>query len=194
MTCEVCGVATQAGARGRKPRFCSGRCRVAAHRRTNREQVIPADLRERDRWIRHEAKRPMSVAGVWISVTDDEKWSDFDSAINAVLGDGVGFVLNGDGVVCIDLDDVVEDGVVSDQAQALIDSLPETYVEFSPSGRGLHVWGYGSVERGRRFEHNGVKVEVYGDGRYLTVTGRKYGVVHKRSRLAELDLSGLIPA
>ena len=194
MTCEVCGAETQAGSRGRKPRFCSGRCRVAAHRQANREQVLPADLRERDRWIRHEAKRPMSVTGGWISVTDDEKWSDYESAMSARSGDGAGFVLNGDGVVCIDLDDVVENGVVSDQAQALIDSLPETYIEFSPSGRGLHVWGYGSVERGRRFEHNGMKVEVYGDGRYLTVTGQKYGVAHKRSRLAELDLSGLIPA
>ena len=194
MTCEVCGVATQAGARGRKPRFCSGRCRVAAHRRTNREQVIPADLRQRDRWIRHEKKRPMSVGGYWISVTDEEGWSDFDLAIDSQFGDGVGFVLNGDGVVCIDLDDVVEDGVVSDGARALIESLPETYVEFSPSGRGLHIWGYGAVERGRRFEQDGMKIEVYGDGRYLTVTGQKYGVKHKRSRLAELDLAGFIPA
>jgi primase-polymerase (primpol)-like protein len=72
--------------------------------------------------------------------------------------------------------------------------LPETYVEFSPSGRGLHVWGFGSLNRGRRFVRDGMKVEVYGDGRYLTVTGKKYGVSHRRSRLADLDLSALIPA
>lgn len=194
MTCEVCGVATQPGARGRKPRFCSSRCRVAAHRRANREQVIPADLRDCDRWIRHEDKRPMSVEGYWISVTDERAWSSFESAVESDCGDGAGFVLNGDGVVCIDLDDVVVDGVVSEQARALINSLPETYVEFSPSGRGLHIWGFGSLDRGRRFVRDGMKVEVYADGRYLTVTGRKYGVTHKRSRLAELDLSSLIPA
>lgn len=194
MTCQVCGGATVAGARGRKPRFCSGRCRVAAHRRMNREQVLPAELRNRDRWIRHQDKRPMSVDGYWVSVTDERTWSNFESAAESDCGDGAGFVLNGDGVVCIDLDDVVVDGVVSEQARALINSLPETYVEFSPSGRGLHIWGFGSLNRGRRFIRDGMKVEMYGDGRYLTVTGRKYGVAHKRSRLADLDLSGLIPA
>lgn len=194
MRCEVCGAITEAGARGRKPRFCSSRCRVAAHRRANREQVIPADLRNRDRWIRHENKRPMSVEGYWISVTDERAWSSFESAVESDCGDGAGFVLNGDGVVCIDLDDVVADGVVSEQARALIDSLPETYVEFSPSGRGLHIWGFAQLDAGRRFVVDEMKVEIYPDGRYLTVTGRKYGVAHKRSRLAELDLSSLIPA
>lgn len=194
MTCEVCGVETQPGARGRKPRFCSSRCRVAAHRRGNREQVIPAELRDRDRWIRHEDKRPMSVDGYWVSVTDERAWSSFNLAAESDCGDGAGFVLNGDGVVCIDLDDVVANGVVSERARALIDSLPETYVEFSPSGRGLHIWGFAQLDAGRRFVVDGMKVEIYPDGRYLTVTGRKYGVTHKRSRLAELDLSSLIPA
>lgn len=194
MRCEVCGAETQAGARGRKPRFCSTRCRVAAHRQSNRDQVIPAELRERARWIRHSGKRPMSVDGRWVSVTDDSGWSSFDEALESSHGDGAGFVLNGDGIVCVDLDDVVEDGVVCDQAQALIDSLPETYVEVSPSGRGLHIWGLAKMSTGRRFVRDGMKVEVYPDGRYLTVTGVKLGLSHRRSKLAELDLCDLIPA
>lgn len=130
----------------------------------------------------------MAVGGWWCSVTDPSVWSTFDDARGAGKGDGVGFVLNGDGVVCIDLDDCVVDGVVSDEARDLIDSLPITFVEFSPSGRGLHVWGFARLDGGRRFVRNGLKVEVYGDGRYLTVTGRP--LVH--AQLAELDLSELV--
>jgi len=130
----------------------------------------------------------MALGGYWLSINDSSKWASFEEAREAEVGDGVGFVLNGDGVVCIDLDDCVENGQVSAEAQALIDSLPKTFVEVSPSGTGLHIWGYGSVGTGRRFERDGLKVEVYGDGRYLTVSGKTL----VKSKLAELDLRELI--
>jgi len=185
--CEVCGGSVASPARGRRPRFCSTRCRVAAHRR-QRRLSIPVELRARNRWVLHVAKRPMAVGGWWCSVTDPAGWSTFEDARSAKSGDGLGFVLNGDGVVCVDLDDCVRDGVVSEQALALIESMPSTYVEFSPSGRGLHVWGFGMVEAGRRFVRDGLKVEVYGDGRYLTVTGRAL----VDAPFAALDLSELV--
>lgn len=130
----------------------------------------------------------MAVGGWWCSVNDAAAWSTFDDVSNAGKGDGFGFVLNGDGVVCIDLDDCVADGVVSSEAQALIDSLPETFVELSPSGRGLHVWGFGEVSHGRKFRLGGLKVEVYGDARFMTVTGRAM----VEAPLAVLDLSDLV--
>ena len=130
----------------------------------------------------------MSLGGWWLSINHESEWASFEDAQNSKHGDGIGFVLNGDGVVCIDLDDCVVDGVVSEAAQALIDSLPKTFVEFSPSGRGLHIWGYGHVGAGRRFERNGLKTEVYGEGRYLTVTGKPY----VKAELAKLDLQDLV--
>ena len=169
--CEVCGGSVATPARGRRPRFCGGTCRVAAHRKARRV-VFPRELRDRDRWVLHEAKRPMAVGGWWCSVNDASSWSPFADVRDAGKGDGIGFVLNGDGVVCVDLDDCVFDGVVSDAAQALIDSLPTTFVELSPSGRGLHVWGFGELDRGRKFVRDGLKVEVYADARFMTVTGR----------------------
>jgi primase-polymerase (primpol)-like protein len=185
--CEVCGGQVASPARGRRPRFCSGRCRVAAHR-ARHGLPIPAELRDRDRWVRHLYKRPMSVSGRWVSVTDPYGWASFDSASAATVGDGVGFVLNGDGVVCIDLDDCVVDGVPNEKARALIESLPRTFVEFSPSGRGLHVWGFGEISGGRKFERDGLKIEVYGDARYLTVTGN----VLVKARFARLDVASLL--
>jgi primase-polymerase (primpol)-like protein len=130
----------------------------------------------------------MSLGGWWSSINDASAWASFDDARKAGKGDGVGFVLNGDGIVCIDLDDCVIDGVISDEAQRLIDSFPQTFVEFSPSNRGLHLWGLGEVQAGRRFERDGLKIEVYGTGRYLTVTGKPL----VKSELAELSLQDLV--
>lgn len=185
----VCGGQVAAPARGRRPSFCSGKCRVKAHRVRKRTQsVFPAELVNRDRWIRHADKRPATVEGRWCSVTDDHSWATFDDAASSEFGDGLGFVLNGDGIVCIDLDDCVVDGVPNQAARDFLARLPKTFVEFSPSGRGLHVWGFASLSAGRRFERDGLKIEVYPDGRYLTVTGR--ALVNRP--FASLDLAWLV--
>jgi primase-polymerase (primpol)-like protein len=186
--CRVCSADLLEPARGRKPKYCGSRCRVAAHRELKRSAEfvarigplarsvgsplkVPAELRRLDRWIRHSDKRPMAIGGWWCSVTDPSHWGPFTDAVSSTYGDGVGFVLNGDGIVCLDLDDCVVDGFLSGPAQRFVDALPNTYIEFSPSGRGVHVWGYGFMDRGRRFTVDGLKVEAYPDGRYLTVTG-----------------------
>ena len=86
------------------------------------------------------------------------------------MGDGVGFVLNGDGIACIDLDDCLVDGRPKPWARRILRSTPATYVEVSPSGRGLHIFGYAEVGRGRCTKG----VEVYDRGRYICVTGRRF--------------------
>jgi len=130
----------------------------------------------------------MALGGYWLSINDRSKWATYEKAKESEHVDGVGFILNGDGVVCIDLDDCMEGGKPNQQARELIDSLPRTFVEVSPSGRGLHIWGYGEVTTGRRFERDGLKIEVYGEGRYLTVSGNAL----VKSKLAELDLDDLV--
>lgn len=87
------------------------------------------------------------------------------------VGVGPGFVLNGDGIVCIDLDHCLVDGVLESWAQEIVDMVPRTYIEVSPSGDGLHIWGRGELARGRRIQIPGGFVEAYATGRYLTVTG-----------------------
>jgi len=187
--CIVCGGSVATPARGRRPKFCSGRCRVKAHRDGKRVvRGVPVELIERDRWVRHLQKRPMTVTGRWASVTTSGHWATYDEVVASSHGDGVGFVLNGDGVVCIDLDDCVVDGVPNEAAVDLLKSLPKTYVEFSPSGNGLHVWGFGDFEVGRRLVFNGLKIEIYPDGRYLTVTGDTY----RSAPFAFLDVSRLL--
>ena len=156
----------------RHARYCSGRCRTAASRDRN---AIPREMITRPRWVRWAAsKMPLQVNGRAASSTNPATWAAHADAKAASPGVGVGFVLNGDGVMCIDLDHCVTDGELAPWAAEILASLPPTYTELSPSGTGLHVWGWGFVGRGRKIRRGDVCVELYDRGRYVTVTGKRW--------------------
>jgi len=176
MPCSWCGDRIlRNGARGPSARYCSPRCRVAAHRDRKR---VPAELVAEDRWVRRDGKRPITPSGRPASSTDDRTWSPL-AAVDAdgARGNGVGFVLNGDGIACIDIDHCVRpDGSLESWAKRLLRRVPPTWIELSPSGTGLHVWGIATVGTGRMLKMpNGGGVEVYDRGRYITVTRRPFG-------------------
>ena len=156
--------------------------------RFHRGHHIPIELRELPRWIRHKNKIPITFQGNAASSTNPLTWSDYSTASQSTAGDGLGFVLNGDGLICIDLDHCF-DGAPRAEAQALIDLLPTTYIEVSPSGTGLHIWGYAALSKGRRFDRNGLSVEVYPNCRYLTVTGNAL----IRAPFQALNLAAILP-
>lgn len=183
--CERCPALLKARSRS-DARFCSSRCRVAAHRA---KHALPAELTSRDRWVRRSARKmPLTCSGRAASSTDRRTWSSYREARQSKVGAGLGFVLDGDGVVCLDIDHCVEAGRVAGWAQRILDLLPATFVEVSASGTGLHVFGFGDVERGRKVRVDGGSVEVYGWGRYIAVTGRRYA--NAPQRLA--DISGAV--
>lgn len=123
---------------------------------------------------------PLRTSGKAASSTDPATWSKYTDVRDCQVGDGIGFVLNGDGVVCLDLDHCIEDGKLTRWAEQLVALAGDTYVERSPSGEGLHIWGRARVERGRKLDG----VEVYGSGRYITVTGDRW--FGKPSRLGDI--------
>ena len=198
MGCGWCGErVARNGARGRTATYCSTRCRVAAHR----DRVkLPAEVASKGRWVRHDRKRPVTPAGRPASSTDTATWSSLADVDASDAGDGIGFVLNGDGVACLDLDHcLLPDGSLEPWAANLLDLVPPTWIEVSPSGTGLHVWGTATVGKGRMLKRpNGGAVEVYDRGRYITVTRNAF----RRSprRLADLTdvidtiLSGQLPS
>lgn len=170
-SCSWCGSPISPLARA-DARWCSGRCRVAAHR-----SGVPADLRGRDQWVRFDqAKRPVRVDGSGLaSVTAPGSWSTWGDARRAEVGMGMGFVLtDSDSVCCVDIDRCLVDGELVPWAAQLLEDCPETWIEVSPSGCGLHVWGVGQVGQGRSVPVGGGRVEVYDRGRYITVTGRRF--------------------
>lgn len=173
MSCQVCGCRFAAR---RDARFCSTRCRVWAHR--HRSSGPPRELCRLDRWVLFDSRKvPRRVdRPSWpASSTDPASWSSFNSASAAVgssgFACGVGFVLTGDGVCAIDLDHCINpDGSLEPFAREILARCPRTYVEVSPSGTGLHIFGFGHVGGGRRMDG----VEVYDRGRYMTVTGQAF--------------------
>lgn len=177
-TCEYCGGSLPLMARTHA-RYCDTRCRSKAFRAT-KNNPLPLELTTRDRWIRRSAaKVPLTVAGTAASSTDPRTWSTHKDAAASTAGVGLGFVLSDeDDVVCIDLDHCLNPltGRLAPWAAAVLRRAGATYVEVSPSGDGLHIWGRADVRQGRRIRRpDGTAVEVYSAGRYITMTGRRHG-------------------
>lgn len=116
------------------------------------------------------AKVPYRPNGRKASSTDPETWATWEEAWAAYQSgrySGIGRVLNGQGVVCIDLDDCREGEGLNTWAASVLDRF-ETYSEWSPTGFGVHVWVAGVwPNKGQR---NG-KAEVYANERYMTLSG-----------------------
>lgn len=179
-------------------RQCSRSCEAKAYRARRKERAaedpIPAEMRRRARWVRWDGRKiPLRTDARFASVTDPSSWSDYATASRSTIGCGAGYVLTvADDIVCIDLDHVVSGGgVLADWAAQLLDRLPETFIELSQSGTGLHVWGRGRLIQGRRVAMpGGAGLEVYGDRRYIAMTGQAW----RGAPSVLADLSGVVPA
>lgn len=166
-SCDWCGKSIVS--RNRQARFCSPRCRVYAHR-----NPIPLQLTSRDRWVRFRAdKKPLTVDGLAASSTDPQTWAKYSAARASSAGVGLGFVL-GDGIGCLDLDHCLVDGVPTAAAAAFLAKYLHHHIEVSPSGDGLHIWGLRDKLPGTKRTIDGVSVETYSTGRYITVTGNVF--------------------
>ncbi|MEU1200103.1 DNA primase [Streptomyces sp. NPDC005813] len=177
-TCEHCEGPMPITARSHA-KTCSNRCRMARSRARARK-TLPDELTTRDRWVRRAAdKRPLTTAGMAASSTNARTWSTYAEASSSGAGVGLGFVLSDvDDVVCIDLDHCLNPltGRLAPWAAAILRDAGTTYVEVSPSGDGLHIWGRADVRHGRRIRRpDGTAVEIYGTGRYIAMTGRRHG-------------------
>ncbi|WP_030997490.1 DNA primase [Streptomyces sp. NRRL F-5630] len=173
-TCEHCEEPMPIMARSHA-RTCSPRCRKALSRAKARNP-LPVELTTRDRWVRRSAtKVPLTAAGMAASSTDPRTWSSYEDAAASTVGAGLGFVLSdGDDVVCVDLDHCLNPltGRLAPWAAAIVRDAGTCYVEVSPSGDGLHIWGRANVRQGRRIRRpDGTAVEIYGTGRYIAMTG-----------------------
>ncbi|MET9959343.1 DNA primase [Streptomyces sp. NPDC006326] len=176
--CEFCTRSLPMLAR-QHARFCDTRCRSKAFRAAKAD-ATPHELKTRARWVRRSAEKvPLTVAGMAASSTDPRTWSTHKDATASTVGVGLGFVLSDeDDIVCIDLDHCLNPltGRLAPWAAVIVRDAGATYVEVSPSGDGLHIWGRATVRQGRRIRRpDGTAVEIYGTGRYIAMTGRRYG-------------------
>lgn len=125
-------------------------------------------------------------------------WLPFKIAVDALCDDikgdgkrkfdGIGYVLTGarcedSTFAVIDLDHCLDanGALMSKDVQKILDLFKGAHVEVSPSGSGLHVWAWvpglrSDDIKGNRYKlPDGYDVEVYFEGRYITLTGNVYG-------------------
>jgi AAA domain len=146
---------------------------------------IPQFLREQKRWTAYSLKPKDTKPGKMDKVPNrstakPHTWEAFETASAKVSANhsafaGVGYLLNPPhGVVAIDLDNCVSDGLAEPWAQEIVNDLA-SYTEVSPSGKGLHIFVQGSIDSD--FTNHEIGIEVYGGQapRFLTVTGQVYG-------------------
>jgi hypothetical protein len=125
------------------------------------------------------------------SSADPNSWSAYETAVAAAANaDGVSFMLApGDPFAALDIDRVRDpvSGSVVDWAQRLIDQAGCSYVEISPSGCGLRIWGLttGGEPLHRKFSFEHGALELFRRTRKaLTVTGLLLG---GSKRLGNID-------
>ena len=135
--------------------------------------------------------------GMGAKANDPATWGTFSEAVNfsqrhGFFDDGsggIGFEFAG-GYAGIDLDGVVlPDGSLKPFADDIV-RLMDSYTEYSPSGKGLHILFKLLIplsEFGSRRRNDSLGLEIYDSGRYFTITGKIYGEAKpltERSRMA----------
>lgn len=132
-------------------------------------------------------KVPYRPDGRKAKSNDPKTWSTHEDCMQAYLAggfSGLGFVLcEGDQLTAIDLDYCLDDkGDVLPWAAEIVERFSTSYIERSPSGRGLHIWCFGRpLTTGQReilalnLDYK-PRVEVYTfeSPRFLTVTGDRF--------------------
>ena len=146
---------------------------------------IPSRLQNLDQWLVWKSQPRIGLQNKFTKVpynlrtalpsdaTSADTWATFGQVVQATGYDGIGFAINQPiGLLLIDLDDCIVDGVVQAWAEELI-QICDTYTEYSPSGLGFHLILQGEKLVAKTRFHN-KQVEIYDSGRYLTITGDVY--------------------
>lgn len=182
--------------------------RNAFGKRGQRMQAVantfPARLLDLPRWVCWrrvpDPKRPNKPRKVPMAADGNGKaacnrpatWGVFSQAAKTCTKrgyDGLGFML-GDGILGIDIDHCLLDGQPNELAIEIINRV-STYTEISPSGTGLHLLAQGCLPDGNRGRRNGT-LEIYGEGRYFTVTGQQLPGTPRELCDASAAISGIL--
>jgi len=147
---------------------------------------FPQTLKQLPLWILwrlekrdgNETKVPYRIDGKKASCTNPDDWTDFETACRAfdpAKYSGLGFVLRKeDNIVCIDLDECITDGKISDKAMYIVKIL-NSWTEISQSGKGLHIFVHGKKPTDQckvTLNTSEIKaIEVYDNARYIALTG-----------------------
>ncbi|WP_413658603.1 AAA family ATPase [Paraburkholderia phenoliruptrix] len=147
---------------------------------------IPASLKKRSQWLLWQyeydgqrwTKVPKQSNGRHASTKNPDTWTTFDKVRDEYQTgefDGIGIVLVDD-LFGIDFDHVLDANRNPEAwADEVLRRFPGTYVEISPSGDGLHLFGLGElVECGKAGPGNRLECYDQKSPRYFTMTGHEF--------------------
>ena len=140
-----------------------------------RYENIPQELRILKQWVcaNEDSKVPMQANSPYpASSTNPATWASFEDALWAVehgYYDYLGFVFNDNGIVGIDLDDAFTDLGITQLAEDICEHCDGTYMEYSKSGDGLHLFVKGDIPF--KGKNNLAGVEMYKTARFFIMTG-----------------------
>ena len=135
---------------------------------------IPQELRVLRQWVcaNDYSKVPMQATRPYpASSTNPDTWSSFEDALWAVehgYYNYLGFVFNDNGIVGIDLDDAFTDDMTP-IVEDIYKWCDGTYMEYSKSGDGLHLFVKGDIPF--KGKNNLAGVEMYKTARFFIMTG-----------------------
>lgn len=165
---------------------------------------IPNELKELKQWVvwkfelpdssKKPTKVPYSTDSKRADTTNSDTWLTFNDAINEYHNhgyNGIGFVFKRP--YCgIDLDNVInDDGSIIQSAKEILEQF-DSYTEFSPSNKGLHIIILGEKpgNKCKKRISDGSVIEIYDHDRYFTWTGKIYDnkseIVERQEELDEL--------
>ena len=141
---------------------------------------IPNELKELNQWclwkkvIKENGrvdKIPYQPNGQKASVTDVRTYSSYNECFSVIdQYEGLGFIFTvDDPYVFIDLDDYNE----SEYAKVICKEI-DSYLEYSPSGEGIHIICKAKLTEGRK--NDVLSIEIYPHGRFATMTGNAWCV------------------
>lgn len=145
---------------------------------------VPEQLKAFPRWvtykIEHKDGRKTKIpynpnTGERAKAGQPQTWGRFEEAVSALNTgkyDGIGFEFHKDGFVGIDFDNCIENGVLNEWVSSWVARF-NSYVEYSPSGTGVHIICEGELP-GKAIKRP--EAEMYDCGRFFTVTGKEYGL------------------
>jgi hypothetical protein len=156
------------------------------------EELIPAELISLQRWIRWKykiasgkaTKMPIMVDGRPASTTSPSTWSNFEEVRKY---EQIGFVFcRDDGILGIDLDQVLLSSEKILQWAESIVQESNSYTEYSPSGLGLHIIGFGQKPSWlkSRVDIQEAGLEIYDNARFFTITRK---VFQNYSNMREIE-------
>lgn len=143
---------------------------------------LPKTLEKYNNWVlwrlEDGKKKPFSAKYNGLaSVSKYYQWASYGQALAKLqyTGEynGLGFVFTkACGLVFIDLDNCINEdsGEPSDFAAEILELFAGNYIEYSQSGRGLHIVTRGTIPAA----YKSAKIELYNDLRYMAFTGNAY--------------------